>query len=305
MIIFGFGSLFGSLCVARNRLKHRARHHYQQERQPKQGHTRSAEVLDAGKHIIPQLEQRRMVTHAVAQSNDSTQTPERRIATLARQKQAKESKEGQQGARIVVVQFERIVAPIERRTALQLAVFIHRKTHKRGTFEVTRLFVLFVNVHTHKARQQNLSHLFLVQGPANSVAVIGVAVIATHRLRCRVHVRRHNLEARKRKAKTETHRRKAETLATSLQGIAMEGDFVKRIKTGSPQEQVSKLQVRTENHPRNRERKHYHIGNATRTHNLPNSEQSKRSNRKDHHLAVVTTIEVGKELRRERVKHAE
>ena len=85
----------------------------------------------------------------------------------------------------------------------------------------------------------------------------------------------------------------------------MEGDFVKRIKTGPPQEQVGKLQVRTQNHPGDRERKHNHIGNASRTHNLANSKQGKRRNRKDHHLTIVTAIEVGEEFRRERIKHAE
>ena len=115
-----------------------------------------------------------------------------------------------------MVQLERIVAPIERRTTLQLAVFVHRETHEGRTFEVTRLFVLFVNVYTHKARQQNLRHFFLVQGPADRVAVIGVAIVAAHRLRGRVHIRRHNLETRKRKAKAEAHRSKAKALAASL-----------------------------------------------------------------------------------------
>ena len=204
-VIFSFGSFFRSLCVTRNRLQNRACHHHQQQRQPEQRHTRSAEVLDAGEHIVPQLEQRRMVTHTVAQRHDSAQAPERRIATLARQEQAKESEEGQQGTRIIMVKLERIVAPIERRAALQLAVFIHRETYERGTFEVAGLFVLLVNVYAYKTRQQYLGHFFLVQGPADRVTVIGVAIVAAHRLRGRVHIRRHNLETRKRKAKAETH----------------------------------------------------------------------------------------------------
>ena len=85
----------------------------------------------------------------------------------------------------------------------------------------------------------------------------------------------------------------------------MEGDFVKRIKAGPPQEQVSELQMRAQNHPRDRECKHNHVGNATRTHNLPDSKQCKRGNRKDHHLAVVAAVQVGKEFRRKSVKHAE
>ena len=215
-VIFGFGSFFRSLAFGRNSLKYRARHHHQQQRQPEQSHARSTEVLDAREHIVPQFEQRRMVTHTVAQGNDCTQAPERRIATLARQEQAKESKEGQQGTRVVMVELECIVTPIERRASLQLTVFIHGEAHERGTFEVARLFVLFINVYTHKARQQNLRHFFLVQGPADGVAVIGVAIVATHRLCGRVHVRRHNLETRKRKAKAEAHRRKAEALAAGL-----------------------------------------------------------------------------------------
>ena len=179
-VIFGFGGFFRSLALGTQSLKNRARHHHQQERQPEQRHARSAEILDTGEHIVPQLEQRRMVAHAVTQGDNSTQAPESRIATLARKEQAKESEEGKERARIVVVQFERIVAPIERRTTLQLAVFVHRETHERGTFEVTRLFVLFVNVYTHKARQQNLRHFFLVQGPTHGVAVIGVAIVTAH-----------------------------------------------------------------------------------------------------------------------------
>ena len=85
----------------------------------------------------------------------------------------------------------------------------------------------------------------------------------------------------------------------------MESNFVKRIKAGAPQEQVSELQVRTENHPCNRERKHNHVRNATRTHNLADGKQRQRSNRKNHHLAVVATVNVGEVFRRERIKHAE
>ena len=41
-----------------NGLEDRGGHHHEQQGQPEQGHTRSAEILDARQDVVPELEQR-------------------------------------------------------------------------------------------------------------------------------------------------------------------------------------------------------------------------------------------------------
>ena len=159
--------LFGVFALAANGAEHGARHHHEQERQPEHRHARSAEVLDAGENGIPELEQRGVCAHAVTEGDDGAHGPERGPAALARQEQAEEPEEGEERARIVVVELETIVAPVERASLAtrfgHLAVFVHGDVYERAALQVSALGILFVYVHADKSRQEHLREFFLVQ----------------------------------------------------------------------------------------------------------------------------------------------
>ena len=85
----------------------------------------------------------------------------------------------------------------------------------------------------------------------------------------------------------------------------MECGFVKRIKPGAPQEQVGELQVASENHPYDAQCKNDEVGEASIADNLSNRKERKRSDGENHHLSIVTAVNVSEIFRRERVKESE
>ena len=108
-----------------------------------------------------------MVPHAVAQSDNSSESPETCPAALAREEQAEEPEEREERTCVVVVELEAVVAPVER-TALvaglsHLAVFVHGHIDEGTSLEVARLFVLFIDIHADESRNKHLRHFFLVE----------------------------------------------------------------------------------------------------------------------------------------------
>ena len=247
-----------------------------------------------------------MRAHTVTEGDNGAHGPEGCPAALARQEQAEESEEGEERARIVVVELEAVVAPVERASGRShLAVFVHRDVHERTAHEVSRLFVLLVHVHADKSRQEHLCKFFLVQGPADGVPVVGVVAFAAHGLRCRVQVRRYQLEAGKCKPEGEASGGEPDALAAGLERFAVEGGFVQRVEPCTPQEEVGELQVASENHPCDGKREYNQVGEASVTDNLADGEEGERGDGENHHLAVMAAINVGEVFRRERVEEPE
>ena len=114
----------------RESLEYGASHHHEQQREPEKCHARSTEILDARQDVVPKLEQRRMVAHAVAQSDNCTESPETCPTALAGEEQAEEPEEGEERTCVVVVELETVVSPVERAALAagfsHLAVFVHR-----------------------------------------------------------------------------------------------------------------------------------------------------------------------------------
>ena len=294
------------LFLVRNRTEYGARHHHEQEREPEQRHAGGAEILDAGENGIPELEERRVCAHAVAEGEYGANGPERGPATLAGQEQAEESEEGEERARVVVVELEAVVAPVERASGgAHLAVFVHGDVHERTALQVTALGILLVHVHADESRQEHLCEFFLVQGPADGVPVVGVVAFAADRLRGRVQVRRYQLEAGERKPEGEARGGEPDALPAGGERLAVECGFVQRVEPCAPQEEVRELQVASENHPRNGKREYNQVGEASVTDNLPDGEEGERRDGENHHLAVVSAVDVGEVFRREGVEEPE
>ena len=188
-----------------------------------------------------------MVTHAVAQSDNGTESPETSPTALAREEQAEESEEREECARIVVVELEAVVAPVERAALTagfgHLAVFVHGDVDQGTALQIVCLFVLFVDIDSDESRNEHLCHFFLMEGPAHGVTVIGVVSFTADGLRRGVEVRRNHLEAAEGKSKGEACGSESDSFTADGKCVAMEGSFVKRVEPCSPEEQVGKLQV--------------------------------------------------------------
>ena len=222
--------LGGIFTLVGNGAEYGACHHHQEQRQPEHGHARCAEVFNAGEDGVPKLEERGMCAHAVTEGEHGADSPECGPAALAGQEQAEEPEEGEERTRVVVVELETVVAPVERASLASgfghLAVFAHGDIDKRTALQVARLFVLFVHVHADKSGQQHLREFFLVQGPADGVAVVGVLAFAAHGLRGRVQVRRYQLEAGESKPEGKPCCSKPDAFAAGSARWAMECGLV-------------------------------------------------------------------------------
>ena len=146
-----------------------------------------------------------MVAHAVAQSDDGSESPETCPAALAREEQAEESEEREECARIVMVKLEAVVAPVERAALTagfgHLAVFVHGDVDQGTALQIVCLFVLFVDIDSDESRNEHLRHFFLMEGPAYGVTVIGMVSFTANGLRRGVEVGRYNLETAEGKSK--------------------------------------------------------------------------------------------------------
>ena len=142
-------------------------HHHEQQREPEECHTGSAEILDARQDVVPELEQRGMIAHAVAEGNDGAESPETGPAAFSREEQAEEAEEREERASVVVVELEAVVAPVERAALAagfgHLAVFVHGHIDEGTSLEVAVLFVLFIDIHADESRNEHLGHFFLVE----------------------------------------------------------------------------------------------------------------------------------------------
>ena len=292
-----------------NGTKHGASHHHEQEREPEKCHARSAEVLDSRQDVVPKLEERRMVAHAVAQSDNGTESPETCPTALAREEQAEEPEEREERACVVVVQLETVVAPVERAAHVSglahLVVFVHGHIDKGTALERIRICILFINIDADESRNEHLGHFFLVERPADGVTVIGVVAFATHGLRRSVEVRWNNLEAAEGKPESERCSGKPDAFTAGGKRIAVECSFVKRVEPGAPEEQVSELQVASENHPRDAERKDNEVGETSVADNLADGEECQGRDGEYHHLSVMTAVDVGEVFGRECVEESE
>ena len=250
-----------------------------------------------------------MVAHAVAQGDDGAESPEASPAAFAWEEQAEESEEREECTRIVMVELEAVVAPVERAALAagfgHLAVFVHRHIDKGAALERIGLFILFVDIDADKSRNEHLCHFFLVEGPAHGVTVIGMFAFTANGLRCGVEVGRYNLETAEGKAKGECCGCKPDAFTACCKRVAMECGFVERVKTCAPQEEIRELQVASENHPCDAQCKDDEVGEASVTDNLADGKEGQWGNRKDHHLSVVTTVNVSEVFRRKCVEESE